>query len=106
MRVRTSWWKRRLLRLRFLPLLLRQGRMPSGAPAVRELRPGEQPGSRETLLETLRARAQRFELELMRAFEAGGGRVTHPFFGSLAAPQALKFVAVHIEHHRKQIVPS
>lgn len=106
MRVRTSWWKRRLLRLRFLPMLLKQGRMPTGAPAVRELRPGEQPAARATLLETLRERARRFELELTRAFEAGGGRVTHPFFGPLTAPQALRFVAVHIEHHRKQIVPS
>ena len=81
MRVRPSWWKRRLLRLRFLPMLLKEGRLPSGAPAVRELRPGEQPRSRQALLETLRERARRFELELTRAFEAGAGRLTHPYFG-------------------------
>lgn len=103
MRLRGSWWRRSLIRLRYLPMVLEQGRMPSGAPAVREVRPPAPPPARAVVVEALRERAARFDRELTRAFEAGGGRLTHPFFGSLRPPQALKFVAVHLEHHRKQL---
>lgn len=103
MRLRGSWGRRLWIRLRYLPMVLRQGRMPSGAPAVREVRPSEPPRPRVLVVEALRERAARFDRELTRAFEAGGRRLTHPFFGSLRPPQALKLVAVHLEHHRKQL---
>lgn len=106
MRLRGSWWRRFLIRLRYLPMVLNEGRMPSGAPAVREVRPSASPRARAVVVEALRERAARFDRELTRAVEVGGRRLTHPFFGSLRPPQALKFVAVHLEHHRRQIVPS
>lgn len=103
MRARGSWWRRLILRRRLLPALLKEGRFPPGAPAVREIRPGESPRPREVVVAELRERAARFEERLARAFAAGGGRLTHPFFGTLPAPDALRFVAVHTEHHRGQV---
>jgi hypothetical protein len=104
LRLRKSWWIRLWIRLRYLPMVLQQGRLPNGAPAVREIRPGPEPRERRVVVEALRERSERFERELTRAFEAGGGRrLTHPFFGRLAPAQTFKLVAVHLEHHRKQI---
>jgi hypothetical protein len=105
MRLRKSWWLRLWIRLRYLPMVLQEGRLPSGAPAVREVRPGSEPPERRAAVEALLERSERFERELTRAYEAGGRRLSHPFFGRLTPPQAFKLVAVHLEHHRKQIAP-
>jgi hypothetical protein len=51
----------------------------------------------------LRDQANLFEQELGRAHESGGARLTHPFFGHQSAPEALRFVAVHAAHHRRQL---
>jgi len=102
MRVRTSWWKRLLLRARYLPMILKEGKFPPGAPAVREIRPGQEPRGRAVLVDELRARAARFGEELTRA-HASGGRVTHPFFGRLNPFQTLRLATVHLAHHRRQI---
>jgi hypothetical protein len=105
MRLRKSRWLRLWIRLRYLPMVLRQGRLPHGAPAVREVRPGPEPRERRVVVDALRERSERFERELTRAFEAGGRRLTHPFFGRLTPLQTFKLVAVHLEHHRLQIAP-
>lgn len=105
MRLRASWWRRFVIRLRYLPMVLDQGRLPEGAPAVREIRPASPARARPAATHALRERAERFDAEITRAFEDGTARLTHPFFGRLRAPQALRFVAVHLEHHRKQIAP-
>ena len=105
MRLRASWWRRLVIRVRYLPMVLDGGRLPEGAPAVREIRPAAPARTRDAGTRALRERALRFDSEIALAFERGSPRLTHPFFGRLRAPQALRFVAVHLEHHRKQIAP-
>ena len=41
LRLRTRFWRRLLIRWRFLPVVLKESRLPEGAPAVREIRPPE-----------------------------------------------------------------
>lgn len=103
LRLRGSWWRRLVIRLRFLPMVLKQGRLPSGAPAVREVRPGDATRDKAELVRVFRERALQFDEGIGAAHHKGGVRLTHPFFGRLDASQALKLVAVHIEHHRKQL---
>jgi DinB superfamily len=103
LRLRSRFWRRLLIRWRFLPVVLKERRLPAGAPAVREIRPAEEPRPRAVVTGDLRDQATLFEQELGRARAAGGGRLTHPFFGRLSPAEALRFVAVHAAHHRRQI---
>jgi uncharacterized damage-inducible protein DinB len=103
LRLRSTFWRRLLIRWRFLPAILRERRLPPGAPAVREIRPSGEPRPRSVAAPDLREQAKHFEEELTRAREKGEGRLTHPFLGRLDPKQALRFVAVHAAHHRGQL---
>lgn len=103
MRVRTGLWLRLLIRFRYLGRLLRDGRLPHGAQAVREIRPSAEPRAREVVVAEFLALAARFDEELTRARTSGRARTTHPIFGALDAGQALRFLTVHIDHHRRQL---
>jgi hypothetical protein len=70
---------------------------------VREIRPGAEPRSRDVLLGEFRSLAVRLDAELTRARAAGRARMTHPIFGRLDAGQTLRFLTVHIDHHRAQL---
>lgn len=102
-RIRTSWWVRMILRLRYLPAILARGEIPGGAIAPRELRPGDGPFDRESLLAALQATAASTEA----AITGAGGRrapgITHHVFGRLSPAEALRFATVHNQHHTRQI---
>ena len=101
-RLRSPWWLRPILRFRFLPMILRGGRLPAGARAPREIRPGAGPFPRTALLQSLRDVAVRAE-EAMAVRSPGAPGFTHHVFGRLQAGDALRFAAVHNEHHTRQI---
>ena len=102
LRPRAPWWLRPILRLRYLPTILRGRRLPEGARAPREIRPGSGPFPREALLAALRDGAGRAE-EAMAARAPTDPGFTHHVFGHLTAGKALRFAAVHNEHHTRQI---
>ncbi len=101
--VRTSWWLRLILRFRFLPKILEQGRIPKGARAPREARPGPGPFPREPLLADLIELATRAEDTLASAARDREVTITHHVFGRLQAAQALRFLTVHNDHHARQL---
>lgn len=101
--VRTSRWKRWLLRWTILPRVLRYGRIPPGVRAVREVRPGDGPFDRAEELGRLRSQCELINAALGPDSKAPGARVTHPFFGKLDAQQALRFCTVHTAHHQRQL---
>jgi hypothetical protein len=101
MAARTNWWQRILLRKFILSRILKTGRIPTGATAPRELRPGPVALDRDTLLEKIRAGASRLDAELARGQESA--RLTHPYFGRLNAPTILRFCAIHTRHHAGQL---
>ncbi|HLM68524.1 MAG TPA: DinB family protein, partial [Longimicrobium sp.] len=58
---------------------------------------------REGALQALRDLGECFTAELAAAREQGSAGLTHPYFGRLEPIKALRFVAIHLDHHRKQI---
>jgi hypothetical protein len=103
MAVRLPAWRVALLRWVLLPHILFHRSFPLRAPSPREVRPGAAPAERDPALARLRGLGERFEHALDRARRAGGGWVTHPYFGRVPPVKALRFCAVHVEHHRRQV---
>ena len=100
LRLKGRWWQRQIWHLITLPKILRGGRLRSGVPAPREVRPPEEPGDQATLLAELRACVSEFHQTVRQASEADSRRrVTHPYFNSLSLPQLLRLCAVHVRHH-------
>ena len=102
MKLKLSPFRRRILRWLVLPHILFHRSFPVRATSPREVRPTDtgldQPGSRARL-ESL---AGEFEHAILRARSAGGGGLTHPYFGQIPPLRSLRFVTVHLEHHRRQ----
>ena len=99
--LRTKWWQRIALRKLLLSRILKTGRIPAGAAAPRELRPGPVALDKDALLEKLRAGASRLDAELVARRKSA--RLTHPYFGRLNAPAILRFCAIHTRHHAGQL---
>jgi len=83
-RARGTWWQRLLIRWRYLSLMLEERHIPSGVRAVREVRPPDTPRPRPTVVTALREATARFEEELTRAREKGGGHRQLPGAGAPA----------------------
>lgn len=100
MKVRTRLWMRLLLRLTFMPRILRGGWFPARAPAPPEIRPGKTLPSQQDGVALFRQRAQEFDVAVQGKPEA---RLTHAYFGALEPADGVLFCARHIEHHSRQI---
>jgi hypothetical protein len=102
-RVKGSWLFRFVARYRFLPKLLRDGAIPAGVRAPREVRPQMPTGDRAEALERFQALSVEFEEEITRRRASGGGALTHPYFGALDPDRGIRFVEVHLRHHTRQL---
>ncbi|HYW07638.1 MAG TPA: DinB family protein [Longimicrobium sp.] len=86
-----------------LPHILFHRSLPLRAPAPRETRPKEARAPRAEALAALRHLGEEFERELDSARRAGSPGITHPYFGRVEPIKALRFVGIHMEHHRRQV---
>jgi hypothetical protein len=86
-----------------LPHILVHRSLPVRAPAPRETRPKAARAARAEALATLRHLGEEFERELDSARRSGSLGITHPYFGRIEPIKALRFVAIHMEHHRRQV---
>ncbi len=102
MRLVVPWWKRRILRWKFLPSIL-AGTFPRGVPAPREIRPTSTAPTPEAGAQRLTECAGVFVDRFARAHAAGRARLTHPYLGTLADAVALRFLTSHVRHHRRQL---
>jgi hypothetical protein len=104
MREKLHGWRQRVTRWIFLPHILFHRSFPLKVRAPREIRPSD-PATlpRPEALRRMRELGERAEQELDRARRAGGGWITHPYFGKIEPVKGLRFVAVHIEHHQRQV---
>jgi hypothetical protein len=101
--LRVRGWKRLLARWRYLPVILERGVFPPGVRAPREARPAGHAASPAAAAARLAESASRFERRLFEAQESGPVRLTHAYFGKLAAPQILRLLAGPARHHREQL---
>jgi hypothetical protein len=105
LRVRTSWWQRRMLRWKFLGGILQQGVLPVGARAPREVRPGDGPFDRDATLLALEEAAAEAESRLVKRWSDPSCVMTHHVFGDLRPPEGMRLATVHTRHHARQIAP-
>ena len=101
--LRIPWWKRRLLRWKFLGSIVRRGEFPWGAPAPREIRPGTDTLDQGEAVGRLRETAALFERRLAEAQTQRRVRLKHAYFGRLTPRQTLKLLAAHAYHHERQL---
>jgi len=101
-RIVVPWWKRRILRWKFLAPIL-AGTFPPGVPAPREIRPAATAASPEDGARKLTERAGVFLDRLAQARQSGRSRLTHPYLGRLSDVDALRFLTSHAHHHRRQL---
>ena len=101
--LRIPWWKRRLLRWKFLGSIVRRGEFPWGAPAPREIRPRADTLDQPLSIGRLREAAALFERRLAEAHAVRRVRLKHAYFGALTPLQTLKLLAAHAYHHEKQL---
>ena len=102
MRILVSWWKRRILRWKFLPSIL-AGKFPRGVPAPREIRPTSTAPTPEAGARRLSECAGIFVDRFARAHAAGRAHLTHPYLGTLSGAEALRFLTSHVRHHGRQL---
>jgi hypothetical protein len=103
MQVRLPAWRRALLRWVLLPHILFHRSFPLRAPAPREMRPAVPLAARGEALARLKDGGERFEREVLAAHGRGVKVLTHPYFGGIGFRRGFRFVAVHVEHHHRQI---
>jgi len=103
LRVKVTGLRLRLLRWIVMPHILFHRKIPVRVSAPREVRPPEVTAPRAAVLRRLRELGVRWEREMERAMGAGGGGLTHPYFGTIPPVKATRFMAIHIEHHTRQI---
>ena len=101
-RVRSPWLLRQILRQTVLRSIYRKRALPKGARAPSEIIP-------KVVNEMQSASLARF-VNLSREFEEGmnanrqtGRKLTHHIFGAIDLERGLDFIAIHIEHHHRQI---
>jgi hypothetical protein len=103
MRARVPVWRQKLLRWVLLPHILFHRSFPIRAVSPREIRPAEPTLSQREQLARLRDLGERFERELDASRRKGGGGISHPYFGRVGPVKGMRFMAVHIEHHTRQL---
>jgi hypothetical protein len=103
MKLKLTPMYRRVLRTFLLPHMLFHRTFPRGARAPREVRPEGDGLPKEQALAELRVLGEEFEREVGRARAGGLQHVTHPYFGAIDLARGMRFAAVHIEHHTRQL---
>lgn len=103
MRMKVFGLRLRVLRWFVLPHILFHRSFPGKAVSPREIRPAGGSPDRRAALDGLLAAAREAERELEAARGRPGVVITHPYFGGIAPAKALRFQAIHVEHHERQV---
>jgi len=90
----------RMLRWFLLPHVLFHRSFPVRAGAPREVTPDGPGIAQDTLEPRLRAASERLDRDIRVATLS---HIRHPYFGPVPMRRALRFIAIHTEHHQRQI---
>jgi hypothetical protein len=103
MALRLTAWKRFAARVIFLRRILQTGVFPPHVRAPRETRPSTTPHSQREAIENLERAARTLESVLAAHPDPTRCRLTHPYFGALPLPIALRLLTLHARHHLAQL---
>ncbi len=96
-------WKRFVARMLFLRRLLRTGEFPKGAIAPRETTPSSAPQQQADALTALERAVSDLEVTIGAHPNTDRCEITHPYFGRLPLPTALRLLELHARHHLGQL---
>lgn len=96
-------WKRFVARTLFLRRLLRTGQFPDRAIAPRETTPSSSPQQQSEALAALDRAVSDLEVTIAAHPSAARCEITHPYFGRLPLPTALRLLELHARHHLGQL---
>lgn len=102
-RVRTNWLLRVILRATALRWIFRNRALPRGAKAPREVKPEHVADTQSEATERFARLAREFDALVSTRWQDGSVRLTHHIFGAIDLLAAIDFIAIHIEHHHRQI---
>jgi hypothetical protein len=102
-RIRSPWLLRQVLRQTMLRSIYRKREIPRGARAPSEIFPNVTDETQTASLERFATLGLKFE-EAMTANRETGRKLTHHIFGEIELLPGVDFVAIHIEHHHRQIL--
>ena len=100
---RLNAWKRFAARTIYLGRILRTGAFPPHIRAPRETRPSSTPHSQPEAIANLELATQTLETTLAAHPDPARCRLTHPYFGALPLPTALRLLTLHAQHHLAQL---
>ncbi len=102
-RVRSPWLLRQILRATVLRWIFRKRRLPRGARAPSEVTPRQVDGNQAQAVDRFAHLGQEFSEEIASHRGQEGLRMTHHVFGAVELLPGIDFVAIHVEHHHRQI---
>jgi len=102
-RIRTPWLLRQVLRQTVLRSIYRKRKLPKGARAPSEVIPKDVEGTQLQLVERFRNLATQFEQIAQSNAGKDERNLTHHIFGEIDVLRGIDFIAIHIEHHQRQI---
>lgn len=94
---------RQILRLAILPKIYRTRQLPRGAKAPPEILPQDSKMARQAALEKLEKLCGEFENEILSRRADKKLRISHHVFGAIKPLKAIDFIAIHTEHHTRQL---
>ena len=102
-RIRSPWLLRQILRQTVLRSIYRKRKLPKGARAPSEIAPKVVDETKQQAMEKLGRLAREFEVAARTAETLPGRKLTHHIFGEIDVLPGIDFIAIHIEHHHRQI---
>jgi hypothetical protein len=103
LRVRTGPVVRRAMATIALRMILLSRRIPTGARAPSEIRPEYIADSRAEALTRFERLAGDLDRQVAERYGDPSARLTHHLFGELDLVRGVDFVAIHLDHHRRQL---
>lgn len=103
LRVQTGFLLQKILRLLILPRIYRTRRLPGGAKSPKELLPTDSGQTRQEALRQLLEVGDKFEETIWSLREDDTFRLKHHIFGEIEIVKATEFIAIHTEHHGRQL---
>jgi hypothetical protein len=103
MKLRSNALVRRLIKLVYLPRILRTRRMPPNVKAPSEIRPRNCIRDRAEALAALKAIGLRAQKEIGDRRHDPKAYATHFVLGKIKPLEGMDFLTIHLEHHTRQL---